>query len=341
MKGPSRLLLFSLICFSSCASLGGVTSADEYFSLGMAYYDMGKYAEAEKWLNRARIMDKTKTASEYNLGRIAFETGRYDDAVKLFERVLVKDKENIMALKAAAYSLIKNGELTRAEDMYKRVLALEPDSVDDGYNYALVLMALEKPEPAEEILLKYKITMVDNKDTLLLLAKAQWAQKKVEAADTYSQWLEGNSDSAVRYEYAQVLEFGQFYARAIEEYRKVIDAVANQPAMAAGGTPVIPERSAVRFSLAHLLLLADPEKDDGITELEAAVSDGFSDGEKLNALLEEAGISAAHKTEIRRIIMDLEKVKAEEAHEKAATEEDNVESETDVQGGSGGSGEGQ
>ena len=44
MKTQALLLLTSLLCVSACVT-GGATSAEEYFSLGMAYYDQGKYAE--------------------------------------------------------------------------------------------------------------------------------------------------------------------------------------------------------------------------------------------------------------------------------------------------------
>jgi tetratricopeptide (TPR) repeat protein len=310
----TALLLTALLSVSACVT-GGATSAEEYFSLGMAYYDQGKYDEAEKWLNRARMMDKTRVASEYNLGRIAYETGRYEEAVGHFERALARDGENVLALKAAAYSRIKMGDLAGAEELYERALALEPESADQGYNYALVLMALDKPEQAEEVLLKYKIVMVENKNTLLLLARAQKAQNKVEAADTYSQWLQENNDAKVRYEYAQVLESAEFYAKALEEYRAVISAL---PQGQANPDPTAPARTDVRVTVARLLLIADPEKDDGITELETAATEGLMETEKLTALLDEPGISEAHKTEMRRIIEGIEKAQAAAA---AAAEE--------------------
>jgi tetratricopeptide (TPR) repeat protein len=327
MKASALFLMIVFFSFSACATRGA-TTAEEYFSLGMAYFDLGKYEEAERWLNRARLMDKTKTASEYNLGRIAYETGRFDDAVKHFETILAKDEDNVLALKAASYGRIKIGDLQGAETLYNRVLALEPDSVDQGYNYALVLMALDKPEKAEEVLLKYKLTMADNRDTLLLLARVQKALNKIEAVDTYSEWLAGNNDTKVQYEYAQVLESGQFYARALEEYRAVISALPQGQSVqdAAKADPTAIDRPSVRFTAARLLLIADPEKNDGITELETAVTEGFSDTEKLTTLLDEDGISAAHKDEIRRIIEGIEKAKIEkeaalkEAEEKAAAE---------------------
>ncbi|MDR1247664.1 MAG: tetratricopeptide repeat protein [Treponema sp.] len=305
MKTPALFLLIVLPVLSACVS-GGATSAEEYFSLGMAYFDQGKYEEAERWLNRARMMDKTRVASEYNLGRIAYETGRYGDAVRHFERVLAKDQANVLALKAAAYSRIKIGDIRGAEGLYEKALALEPESADQGYNYALVLMALEKPEKAEEVLLRYKIVMVENKNALLLLARSQKAQNKVEAVDTYSEWLQGNnSDAKVRYEYAQVLEAAEFFARALEEYRAVITALPQGQST----DPAAPARTDVRVAAARLLLIADPEKNDGITELEMAVTEGLTDTEKLTALLDESGISADHKDGIRKIIEDIEKAK--------------------------------
>jgi tetratricopeptide (TPR) repeat protein len=300
----------------------------------MAYYDQGKYEEAERWLNRARMMDKTRVASEYNLGRIAYETGRYEDATRYFEQVLARDPDNVLALKAAAYSRIKMGDLIGAERLYEKALTLEPESADQGYNYALVLMALDKPEKAEEVLQKYKILMVENKNLLLLLARAQKAQNKVEAVDSYNQWLEGNDDAKVRYEYAQVLEAAEFYARALEEYRTVAAAL---PQGQTNSDPTAPVRTDVRVSAARLLLIADPEKNDGITELETAAAEGLTDTERLTALLDEPGISAEHKAEVRRIIEGIEKANAAALEEAAALKEAEA-SAGGEEAGTGGSG---
>jgi tetratricopeptide (TPR) repeat protein len=294
----------------------------------MAYFELGRYTEAEQWLNRARAMDKTQIASEYNLGRIAFETGRYEDAVRLFDRILERDPDNVLALKAAAYSRIKTGDLTLAETYYDRVLLLEGESADDGYNYALVLMALDKPERAETVLKKYQIALVENNDALLLLARAQRAQDKVEAADSYDQWLQNNSDNQVRYEYAQVLEQAELYVRALEEYRVVLNTlpqsapVSGDPDQAAGSGEL--ERSRIRFIVARLLLIADGESTEGVTELETAVSEGFTDTERMRALLDEEKISEANKSEIRRIIDEAERPKPVE------TESGDADTDTDA-----------
>jgi tetratricopeptide (TPR) repeat protein len=331
------LFILSACWFSSCASRTGI-SAEEYFSIGMAYFELGKYEEAEKWLNRARAMDKTQSASEYNLGRIAFETGRYEDAARLFDRILEKDGENVLALKAAAYTRIKTGELEKAEALYGQVLALVPESADDGYNHALVLFAMEKYEKAEEILLKYQFTLEDNKDAFLLLARSQKALNKIEAVDTYSAWLQGNQDNQVRYEYAQILEQGEFYAKALEEYRTLLDALPKAPAAPKDGEPQTLSRPNIRFTLGRLLLIADPESEEGINELSLAVTDGFSDKEALEKLAEDSRIPDARKDEIRRLVYTINTAKEEPESPEAEDGETEKPSGETPEGGSGGAG---
>ncbi|MDR0624733.1 MAG: tetratricopeptide repeat protein [Treponema sp.] len=328
------VVLFLTWVISSCTTWGAAP-AEEYFSLGMAYFELGKFEEAEKWLNRARAADKTKTASEYNLGRIAFETGRYQDAAKLFEGILKKDPENVMALKAAAYTRIKTGDLEMAEDLYRRVLVLVPESADDGYNYALVLFAMEKYAAVEETLSNHQFALLDNNDVLLLFARAQSAQGKIEAADSYAQWLANNSDPKVRYEYAQILEKAELYARALEEYRTALNGLSQDS--------TDPKKSDVRYTIARLLLIADAESDEGVTELKTAVSEGLTDMTLLEELLKDERISAANRDSIGTLIDETKQAAAEAAavaESGAAAKEEAESSETDVEGGSNSTDEG-
>ncbi|MDR2419156.1 MAG: tetratricopeptide repeat protein [Treponema sp.] len=299
-------LLALLALCSACVT--PATSAEEYFAIGMAYFDMGKYAEAEQWLNRAALIDKTKTASEYNLGRIAFENKRYPDALRLFERVLVKDPKNVMALKATAYTHTKLGNLDKAESVYRQVLTLVPESADDGYNHALLLYNMEKYAESEAVLACYPHALLENSDTILLCAQAQKAQHKPEAVNMYERYLEMKSDPIVRYEFAVILEEGGFFARALEEYRAALKDLPDKSEN--------PSKVGLRFSIARLLLIADSGSEEGISEIEAAVKDGFKDSAEVEKLLEERAISDARKADIRRIIDSMNKVP-----EQAETEE--------------------
>jgi len=307
------LMLFAItmLHFAGCASMK-VTTAEEYFSLGMAYFDLGLAAsdnatrtryflESEKWLNRARSVDKTKIASEYNLGRLAFETGRFLDAAGHFEGILKRDPNNILALKAAAYTRIRTGDIDKAEAHYQKLLTLIPESSDDGYNYALILYHMEKYERAEEILMKYQYALLDNNNSLLLFARTQNALKKVEAADTYARWLTNNKDAKVRCEYASVLEANEFYAKALEEYRQALEELA--------ANSKDPVKSDVQFYIARLLLIADSTNEEGIKELEAAIKGGFKNTDELEKLVENEKLSPAHIETINTMIKDLKQEK--------------------------------
>ena len=310
--------LAAVIALNGCASWGAVT-AEEYFSIGMAYYDMGKFDEAEKWLNRAKARDRTMSASEYNLGRIAYETGRYTDAVKHFESILKRDPHNVLALKAAAYTHIRNGDIEKAAALYDRILAIVPESADDGYNYALVLFAMEKYAETEQVLKNHEFALLDNSDVLLLYARSQKEQGKPEAIDTYDRYLSSNTNAQVRYEYAQLLESQELYARALEEYRSAMNGLASGS--------VDPSKQDVRFTIAHLLLVADSGSDEGITELKAAVADGYSEIGKVTGLLDDERISAAHIEEIRAIITEMESAAAAETAEGSGGAAENQQSD--------------
>ena len=299
-------------------------SAEEYFSIGMAYYDLGKYEDAEKWLSRARQADKTYVASQYNLGRIAFERKRYNDAAKQFEGILKKDPNNILALRAAAYTRIQLGDISAAQKHYSKLLELVPESADDGYNHALVLFAMQRYEEAESILEKYPFALLDNKDMQLLHARSQGKQNKVEAIDSFAAWLSTNTDEKARYEYALVLEHHEFYARALEEYRKAFADI--------GEASIDPHKYEIRFAIARVLLIAESEASSGITELQGAINDGFKDIEKVEALLPITKISNTNRNSLRTIVDNMTREKLAEEQkllEETENEENEESSETD------------
>jgi tetratricopeptide (TPR) repeat protein len=335
MKSDCKFKLFSLIfsliflvsLFSGCAGLAA--SAQEYYSIGMAYYELGKYEEAEKWLNRAKQADRTMAASQYNLGRIAFETKDYEEAAKHFEGILRKDPDNLLALRAAAFTRIKMNEIEKAEKHYNKILALVPESADDGYNHALVLFAMERYAKAEEVLGKYPFALQDNNDMILLYARTQKALNKVEAIDTYARWLAGNSDKKVRYEYAQLLEKHELFARAIEEYRTILTVFDTASSSAASAVAEEIKKYDVRFSLARLLLTADAASGDGITEMETAVKEGYNNIEEIDALHKNTKVSAVNRDKLRTIVNNLQKAAEEKEKNEAAKS-----SETDLEGSS-------
>ncbi|MCL2174532.1 MAG: tetratricopeptide repeat protein [Treponema sp.] len=314
------LSFFSVLLFS-CA--GMAASPEEYFNIGMAYYDLGKYEEAEKWLSRARQANKTYAASQYNLGRIAYERQHFTEAAELFEEILKRDPDNILALRAAAYTRIKTGDIDKSQKHYSRVLELIPESSDDGYNHALVLFAMERYEESEEQLNKYPFAIQTNKDMQLLLARSQGKQNKVEAIDNFSKWLAQNNDYKARYEYAGVLEYNALYARAIEEYRK---SLSDAPENADN-----PKKNEIRFALAKTLLTAERESTAGAIEMQGAVDDGYKNAALIEEIIDGGKLSRANSITLRTIVDNLRRAELAEQERKDQAERERLERERGIQ----------
>ena len=287
-------LLTSIILFS-CATQGAIRG-EEYFAIGMAYYDLGNYDEAQRWLNRARQSDRTLMASEYNLGRIAFETGNFSEAAEHFERVLSRDPDNLMALRAAAFSRIRNMDFDMAEIHYNRIMSLLPDSTEDGFNYALVLFGLGRFEETENLIKSLPDYQNENPAALLLLARSQRAMGKVESIDSFARWesLSEAPSAQGLFEYGLALESAGFYARALELFDSSINNLESEG-------PLL-NRAIIQFNMARLLLIADPDNPQGMRDLQNAMINGFSDSEALEALLLDERIRSDHRDEIRRLL---------------------------------------
>jgi len=287
--------IFSLFLIAILGCAGTAATAEEYYLIGMAYFDLGKFEDAEKWLNRARQADRTMIASTYNLGRLAYEMQRYEEAARHFENILKRDPNNVLALRAAAYTRIMLGDLTAAEKYYSRLLELVPESADNGYNHALVLFAMRRYSAAEEILEKYPFALQEDRDVMLLYARTQAALNKIEAIESYANFLNYHSDVKARFEYAQRLEFHELYARALEEFRKAHSE--------ASASSLDPKRSDIRFGIARVLLIADGASNEGITELQGAVNDGFNDIPAIERLINR--VNTSNREALRNIINNI------------------------------------
>ena len=277
-----KLILSTVFIFflASCATSPASVSEDELYSLGKAYFDLGKYSEAEVWFQRASKFKKTEAAASYYLGRIAFLQQRYTDAARIFEDLLQQDKDNIILLKAAAFSYLKALDYEKAEYLYKRVVSLLPDSKESTYGYALVLYGLQKYSEAYSILKNVNADLSEDRDALLLLARIEHKLGYPEALDHYSKWLEHGEDPLVMKEYAEVAEQQSLYSRAIEAYKKIKQTNREETAGLKKGE--------TDFLIGKLLLIADPADSQGLKQIELALSSGYDDKEQFEKLLSDS-----------------------------------------------------
>jgi len=298
------------ISFFSCVTFNPV-AAEEYFSIATAYFELGKYAEAERWFLKAKGADKTRNASEYNLGRIAYETGKPEVAAAIFEKLISKDPDNLLLLRSAAYSWAKAGKAEKALIHYSRIEVLLPLGKDSSYNHALLLYKLERYEEAAGKLLHYLENVQDDFDARVLLARCQAALDQPEALDSYAKYLAKKEDIPARYEYAMLCETARFYALAVENYDTLIKALDGKPsADAKTGTPTVP---ALRFAKARSLFLAGSDTELALDELRKALEAGYDDQASLDALSADDRVGVTEQ--IRTLIESIRAKKAEVANE--------------------------
>jgi tetratricopeptide (TPR) repeat protein len=88
---------------------GAPAPASMFYYRGIAEYQTGKAAEAERSFNAAIKANPKDAASLYYLGQIAFKAGRLDDSIALLNRATVND-----ARIASAWALLTTAYLRRA-----------------------------------------------------------------------------------------------------------------------------------------------------------------------------------------------------------------------------------
>ncbi|MCA1950143.1 MAG: tetratricopeptide repeat protein [Treponema sp.] len=286
------LFLFSL---SSCVTGPSSVSEEELYSIGKAYFDLGKYNEAEVWFQKASRFKKTEAASLYYIGRILFIQQKYDEAAQIFENLLKKDADNLMLLKAAAFSYLASQKFEKAETLYKRVVALSPESKDSGYTYALVLYGLKKYNDALSILKNLNAHAGEDRDALLLLARTEKKLGYPEALDHYSKWLEKGDDPVVLKEFAEVAGGQSLFARAIEALKKIKQSNRE----AAAGL----QKGEIDFLLGKYIMISDPSDTQGLKYIESALAAGYKDETQFNLLLSDSKLSDNQKQSIKALML--------------------------------------
>lgn len=314
MRLRSAFVFFLPILLLSCASVGGtVVRAEEYFSIAGAYFELGKYVEAERWYKLAAQHEKTRFASEYNLARIAFQKNESEGAARRFESLLKYDPSNAMVLRAAAYSWMKAKKWDKAIALFERISDLLPETEDARYNFALALSSADRLDEAFVKLLPFVQRNPDDRDALLLLARIEKRLQKPEAADHYSEVLKLKDDPAVKLESAEVFESLQLFAMALELYRSLAAAADSIPNVGKGE---------LRFRAFRVMLLAGDDESKTLEELQAALDAGFSDAAALREAAGNDSISDSMKQHLEKAAEEIVlEPKASKEKENEATQE--------------------
>lgn len=105
---------------------GNFEQARAFFLRGVAHYEEGRFAEAERDFAASLALLPGRASTLTNLGAVRLKLGRIDEAAALLQEALRHEPDNAEALRHMAAVLAEQGRHAAAIASVDRALALEP-----------------------------------------------------------------------------------------------------------------------------------------------------------------------------------------------------------------------
>ena len=307
--GYSLILL--LLFLSSCQTTETKRElARDYYNIGNAYSDLEKYEDAAQYYRRSLELDPTINQAVFNLARAALETGENEEALKMLQSLEVQDTENLLVKEMLGFAWYRLGDPEKAAKYYRSCLAVNSTHVRSLYNMTLLEKDAEN-WPAARGYLETLLDQEDKKEYRLLLGELAAAQGDAEGAILYYEDLlidyEGDPDI---YRDMKALYFEtERYGKALE----MLDLVIASESDSAVKAELYFEKCSIEIEILQDII-------NGQKDLKAALEAGYSDKEKLDALVEH--VEPAYRSEVEEMIR--------EALESAEVAEEQSEAESSV-----------
>ncbi len=143
-------------------SLNGQKSFVAFYFLGRIAKEEANYLLAEKYFQEALNKNTFFTPALFELADTYEKEGKIEDAIDTYNSVLLRQKDNLKARQRLLFLLLEKGE---KEDVLKQIQALKSLSMGDlnvQFKIALVLLQLDMPKDALQILDNLSKVMPDN-----------------------------------------------------------------------------------------------------------------------------------------------------------------------------------
>jgi len=285
-------LLLVAVCALVAAGVSGCVSsardrqvATEYFDLGNAYVELGRYEKAVTAFQSAVQLDPSFVKAQYNLALAYVRVKRTDDAVVILKRLLSSDPQNTQVLSALGWSYHLAGREEDALAQYSTVTSLSPADQNALYNSAIILWKLSRLHDAMDKLGLLLSRAPEDTDALFAAGSILLAlDQPSDSADMLSRYLDKKpKDTEAWFMVAAGAERIKKYTRALEAYGK-IETIDQTLADA-------------WFGEARLLLTVVEDPQHGLDSLNKALSAGFKDTKAIQALLDSPGLLERDKVE--------------------------------------------
>ena len=280
-QNPARAAVLAVlaIILAGCASRPGSRDlAIEYYNIGNAFFELGRYEKAMDAYQSSLRLDPGLVKADYNLALTFARMTKIPEAEAILKRLLASDPANVSLMSTLAWAYHLGGRDEEALGQYDAVLALAPENADAWYNSALLLWKGGKNEEALRRFQQLLAIRPEDAEGLLGAGSLLLAMAEAPGAQEHLQrYLSKKPDDLeARYLLADALERQRSFSRVLQEYERIL---AKDPAQANAW-----------FGKARLLLTVIQDPDRGLEALRKALSLGFKDSEAAAALLASDGL---------------------------------------------------
>jgi tetratricopeptide (TPR) repeat protein len=124
------------------------TRMEQLFSMAEEAIEKEDFAEAQKALGSALIVEPENVDALQKMGYVAMQTKDYAEAKEVYEKLLTLDADDDMAHALLANTLHKLGEESKAEIHHEKAIKLDAEYAPHHFNYANTLYDLGRNEEA-------------------------------------------------------------------------------------------------------------------------------------------------------------------------------------------------
>lgn len=284
---PALALALSLLLFS-CASTQVPDLAQEFYDIGNAWLEMGKWDKAGSAYEKALFYDRTLVAASYNLARALIEAGSYPKALEILNELLSEDGDNVRLITLRAYALYRSGDDLAALDAYRRASELNPYDAATLRNLSLLLERAGRDEEALALLRELYAVDPSNDTILRRLALLEAKEADSESAEELltAYLARKGDDLEVLRRRATLREGRELFALALEDWTALVKA---QDADADAW-----------FHVARIRLVVAGDGAGGLEALRKALDAKYSDAESAAALL--AALPEAERAPVAELL---------------------------------------
>ncbi len=272
MKRFLFLLFLLPVLMSGCVTgVSNEETAVVYYNLGNAYLELEQWDKAVSAFLNAVSLDNTLFRANYNLARTYISSGNIQKGIEVLEALLPEDEENSVILETLAWAYHLSGENSRALSVYEKILFRTEVNQNALYNGGMILWSQEKIDEAYDYLTRLYRISPDDPELLFNLGLLEIETKKSDGLEYFIACRDldpQRKDNLAAL--GEAFYNDKSYVSALEVYDEYLDMDNSD--------------GRILFEKAFILLTAIEDLEAGLTALSDAVSAGFEDTERFNAL---------------------------------------------------------